>query len=333
VAGDSFSGALTRAAGENAGSYAISQGTLALSSDYALSYVGAVLTITSRQLSVNAVASSKTYGQADPVFAWTLSGFASGENAGNVTITGSAACTRTAGETVVGGPYTITCAPGTLASGNYSFGTGATAAFTINARPITITAHAKSKAWGQPNPALTYSLTSGTLVGTDSLTGALTRVPGEDAGTYPIIQGSLTAGTNYNLTYVGADLTIGRLTILGFYQPVEMTTPPTATTGRLWNVVKGGSTVPLKFNVWNEGVELKDVSAVRSITHSTTSCTAGATDQVPVEATGGTVLRYDLQGGQFIFNWSVPKGANGCYHVTLTAADGTVLLGAYFKTK
>ena len=41
VAGDSFSGALTRAAGEAVGTYAIEQGTLVLSTNYTLTYVGA----------------------------------------------------------------------------------------------------------------------------------------------------------------------------------------------------------------------------------------------------------------------------------------------------
>src|SRR5262249_60786549 len=43
---DSFTGALTRAAGETVGLYAIEQGTLALSSNYTLTYIGAELTIT-----------------------------------------------------------------------------------------------------------------------------------------------------------------------------------------------------------------------------------------------------------------------------------------------
>src|SRR5438309_265581 len=40
---------------------------------------------------------------------------------------GSAACTRTAGESVAGSPYTITCAPGTVSAANYNFVTGDTA--------------------------------------------------------------------------------------------------------------------------------------------------------------------------------------------------------------
>src|SRR5205814_7414734 len=55
---------------------------------------------------------------------------------------------------------------------------------------------------------LTYQLTSGSLANGDTFSGALTRVTGENAGAYAIQQGTLTAGTNYALTYVGADLTI-----------------------------------------------------------------------------------------------------------------------------
>src|SRR5205823_10828473 len=46
VTGEAFTGALSRAAGENVGSYTIQQGTLALSTNYSLTFVGAQLTIT-----------------------------------------------------------------------------------------------------------------------------------------------------------------------------------------------------------------------------------------------------------------------------------------------
>ena len=62
----------------------------------------------------------------DPTFAWTYSGFITGQNAGNVTITGGASCSRTSGESVAGSPYTITCTPGDLSAANYSFATGST---------------------------------------------------------------------------------------------------------------------------------------------------------------------------------------------------------------
>ncbi len=78
----------------------------------------------------------------------------------------------------------------------------------ITARPLTITADPKSKAFGAPDPIFTYSITNGSLAGADFLSGSLTRVAGEAVGPYAILQGSLTAGSNYNITYVGANLTI-----------------------------------------------------------------------------------------------------------------------------
>jgi CSLREA domain-containing protein len=52
IAPDGFTGALSRELGEAVGSYAITQGNLSLSSDYALTYAGANLTILSNELTV-----------------------------------------------------------------------------------------------------------------------------------------------------------------------------------------------------------------------------------------------------------------------------------------
>ena len=52
-----------------------------------------------------------------------------------MTVSGSATCTRTSGESVAGSPYTITCAPGSLTAANYSFVTGQHGQFTITKKP------------------------------------------------------------------------------------------------------------------------------------------------------------------------------------------------------
>ncbi|HOH52430.1 MAG TPA: MBG domain-containing protein, partial [Candidatus Hydrogenedentes bacterium] len=95
---------------------------------------------------------------------------------------------------------------GTVDDVNYQ-GT-ASGALVIAPAAITVTADAKTKSAGAPDPALTWQVTSGALAPGDSLTGALTRDAGETAGTYAIRQGTLTAGPNYDLTYAGANLTI-----------------------------------------------------------------------------------------------------------------------------
>ena len=79
---------------------------------------------------------------------------------------------------------------------------------TIAKKGLTVTAEAKSKTQGEADPALTY--TADGLVGSDTLTGALSRDAGEDPGTYAINLGTLTAGDNYEITFISAVLTINK---------------------------------------------------------------------------------------------------------------------------
>ena len=114
-------------------------------------------------------------------------------------------------------------------------------------------------------------------------------------------------------------------TLRGFYQPVDM--------NGVYNVVKGGSTVPLKFEIFAGTTELTSISDIKSLTYAQTSCDASATtDEVEALATGNTILRYDITSGQFIYNWKTPKTAGTCYRVTMTTVDGSTLM-AYFKLK
>jgi hypothetical protein len=78
----------------------------------------------------------------------------------------------------------------------------------VSPRPITVTADAQSKVAGAPDPALTYRITSGSLIAGDSFSGELIREPGETAGTYAITLGALSAGNNYSITFVPSELTI-----------------------------------------------------------------------------------------------------------------------------
>ena len=75
---------------------------------------------------------------------------------------------------------------------------------------ITVTADAKSKVYGVADLDLTFQITNGTLVNDDSFSGDLTRDTNEDIGIYAIKQGTLALNSNYNLTYIGANLTINK---------------------------------------------------------------------------------------------------------------------------
>ena len=97
------------------------------------------------------------------------------------------------------------------------------------------------------------------------------------------------------------------------------------------NTVKGGSTVPLKFNIYQGAFERKDVAAVRSFESVAGSC-GGVYTQAVAFVTTGPGLRYDSTAGQFIQNWKTPATSGVCYQVIVTAADGTRLT-ALFRTK
>ena len=195
VSGDSFTGSLTRAAGENVGTFAIAQGTLALNSNYTLSYTGDNLTITALAVTVTANAQTKVYGATEPTLTYTFTpALVSGDS-----FTG--ALSRGVGANV--GTYAI--AQGSLAlSANYTLSfTGAN--LTVTAKPITVTVvSGQSKVAGGSDPVFTYTSSDGTA----SFTGTLSRVSGEGAGAYAVSQGSLSAGANYTITIVTSDFTI-----------------------------------------------------------------------------------------------------------------------------
>jgi hypothetical protein len=83
--------------------------------------------------------------------------------------------------------------------------------FIIVPKNLTVTSDAKTKLYGAVDPALTYQ--SSGLEGEDEITGSLNRAPGENAGSYSILQGSITAGANYAISYISSDLIIEKVPI------------------------------------------------------------------------------------------------------------------------
>ncbi|MDB4920734.1 S-layer family protein, partial [Mucilaginibacter sp.] len=93
-------------------------------------------------------------------------------------------------------------------AGNYSFNTTAATTANISVASVTVTADAQTKTYGNTDPSLTYKVTTGAVVSGDSFTGALSRTSGEAVGSYPVGQGTVALGTNYTLSYAGANLDI-----------------------------------------------------------------------------------------------------------------------------
>ena len=191
----------------NAGTYAISAsgGSAVSVSGQAYRFIDApgTLTIAPRSITVTTDNQSRVYGNANPVFTYQVggSGLVNGD-----TLSGALATPATAASNV--GVYGIT--QGTLGSPNYTISAFTGANLTVTPRPITVTADAQSRVYGDANPALTYQVGGSGLVNGDTLSGALatSATSASSVGVYGITQGSLAASSNYAFSFVGANLTI-----------------------------------------------------------------------------------------------------------------------------
>ncbi|HYW69578.1 MAG TPA: PxKF domain-containing protein [Pyrinomonadaceae bacterium] len=224
--------------------------------------------------------------------------------------------------------------------------------FVIDKAPLTVTADNKTMIFGSLTPPAFTATFSGFVgaqtaaglgfvpaftVKTMPLPGSIQTVNGSTpVGVYAIIPAGLSSG-NYSFTYNYGLFTVTPWTILGFYQPVDMNTPSLF----IWNAVKGGSTVPLKFNLYagtpGPLTERKSAGDVLfgSVQIANISCSASAGLETLVDNVtdaGNTSLRYDGTEAQFVQNWKTPKSPNMCYQVRVTSLDGSHI-DAYFKTK
>ncbi|ADQ81040.1 cell surface receptor IPT/TIG domain protein [Paludibacter propionicigenes WB4] len=177
---------------------------------FAATQVEQILSVKRALLTVKADNKSKVYdGQVADNFTVAYTGFVKDETAtaliGTLSFTGTAVTAITAGL-----DYIIT--PSGYSSDNYTI-TYENGKLDISKRPITITADAKSKTYGDADPALTAQISSGTIVTGDVASGSLVRTTGETAADYAIDLGTYTYGSNYTETFVPANLTIGKRAI------------------------------------------------------------------------------------------------------------------------
>jgi len=172
---------------------------------FAASQVEHSLSVSKALLTVKADNKSKVYdGQVADNFTVTYTGFVKDETAS--ALTGTLSFTGTAVTAVtVGLDYIVT--PSGYSSDNYTI-TYENGKLDISKCPITLTADAKSKTYGDADPSLTAQVTSGTIVTGDNASGSLTRATGETVADYAISKGTYTYGSNYDETYVSKNLSI-----------------------------------------------------------------------------------------------------------------------------
>ena len=123
------------------------------------------------------------------------------------------------------GTYAVT--PGGLESGNYipHYISGT---LTVNPKYIEVVAEEAVKTYGDADPKFQYWVDG--LVNEDTLSGALSREKGEDAGSYTLTLGTLNGGKNYSISrFYDASLTIQPKAVTS--ADVGVTTPSMPYTG------------------------------------------------------------------------------------------------------
>jgi|GEM_PF-2014478 len=178
----------------------------AQAADYALTLPTVTANITAKPLTISgAVAQNKVYDgtTAATVTGDTLLGKVTGDavtlNLGTATFDTKYVGT---GKTVTVGTSSISGAGAT----NYSLTQLGTLTANIVPDTVHVTAEADSVPEGQPDPVFGY--TSSALIGTDVLSGKLSRVAGSAVGNYAITLGTLSADSNYAIVFTSATFKI-----------------------------------------------------------------------------------------------------------------------------
>jgi hypothetical protein len=213
-------GGTTISAALPAGTYTLdgascSGGTLT-SPNYSIgAYNGSTYTVYKVGLTVTADSTSRVYGAANPSFTYTITGFVNGDTASVVSGSPTLSTTATTSSNV--GGYPITASVGTLSAANYGF-VFAGGTLTVTRASLDVTAVDKSRAFGEANPALTYTVTGFVAGDTASVvsgapTLSTTATTSSDPGTFPITVGAGTlAASNYTFALHNGTLTVTQAT-------------------------------------------------------------------------------------------------------------------------
>jgi hypothetical protein len=198
--------------------------------------------------------------------------------------------------------------------------------------PLTITANNKTVTLGSSMPMLTATLSG--FLGSDTAVSSITGAPSctttatntSAVGNYLI---TCTIGTLASSKYDFITFATGTLRILyrfdGFLQPINDTLHnPTQS----MSVFKGGSTIPVKFQLKNaNGISVQASSSPLWITPQRGAAMSASVDESTYSdpATSGTTFKWDSASQQYIYNWSTKGFLTGYwYRITAKLGDGTL---------
>ena len=186
-----------------AGAYTVRY-SVAETANYNAASITNTFSIGKATLTVTTTAQNLYYGVAASDFAYTFTGFVSGDDESVVSGAPAFSCDYAAGNSV--GTYPITITKGTLDAANYDFSVES-ANVVVSARPITVTISDINATYGVAEE-VTYTITSELKIynnenpaGIFEVTTAATAT--SDVGNYAIT-GATTANDNYTVTFAGS---------------------------------------------------------------------------------------------------------------------------------
>jgi len=209
----------------NVGTYTIVPSGAA-SSTHTLQYVNGTLQINPATLTYLANAASRLYGDTNPVFSGSVTGFVAGDTLASAT-TGTLTFTSPATVTTNAGSWAINGGGLTANNGNYVFQDAVAnfTALTVNKAPLTVAYANTTRTYGAANPVFSATFsgfrngdTSAALTGWE---GATLATPASSVGTYAIANSPSSA--NYAIS-----VTPGTLTVTP--APLTLTVNPTTAT-------------------------------------------------------------------------------------------------------
>ncbi len=278
------------------------------------------LNVVRATLTIKTVDATKIYGQPNPVFTVTYSGFLN--NDGPNTLGGTLAFTTAATQNSNAGVYPVT--PGGLTSANYAINFVA-GNLTIDKAPLTVTANNAVKILGAPNPTFSVSY-SGFVLGQNSsvLGGTLTfttpATQTSTVGNYPVTPSGLTSN-NYAITYVNGTLSI-TYGVCALYDQEK--------------AANSGSTIPIKLQLCTASAS--DVSSASVVVQATGVIQVSTNVPAQLNDSGNANPDFNFRyaagtPGMYIFNLSTKGYASGTYLLNFNVAGDPVPHSVKFSVR
>ncbi len=244
--------------------------------NYTLTYVDGTLTITKVMVTATAGNASRVYGDTNPTFTITYTGFVNGENSSVLDVLPVASTSATSGSNV--GTYSITISGGSDVNYNFNYVNGT----------LTITKATPTVTWNNPS-AITYGTVLGAtqLNATASVPGTFVYAPASgtilNVGVNQVLSVNFTPtdATNYNgVTGTTVLITVNKATL----------TATANNQSRTYGAANPALTISYTGFVGSDNASVIDVQP----TISTTAVNTTAVGNYPITLTGGSDNNYNL---------------------------------------